>query len=147
MHTDVSYTCIYIIKIIDSKDPFVQLTIIRQSIKDFFKYLLNEIKGFKYQVTLKELLSKCKGNAEREFATVYFNSTTKAEIGPKDILDRSFHDAFNSIDNWISKGFGWVNESIVGEYDNVSIYSPVLRSSYIEVPYRLRNSKKGFDQY
>ena len=93
------------------------------------------------------MLSKCKENAEREFATVYFNSTTKAEIGPKVILDRSFHDAFNWIDNWISKGFGWVNESIVGEYDNVSIYSPVLRSSYIELPYRLRNSKKGFDQY
>ena len=147
MHTDVSYTCIYIIKIIDSKDPFVQLTIIRPSIKDLFKYSLNEIKGFKYQVTLKELLSKCKQNAERKFATVYFNSTTKAEIGPQDILDRSFLDAFNWIDNWISKGFGWVNESIVGEYDNVSIYSPVLRSSYIELPYRLRNSKKGFDQY
>ena len=53
MHTAVSYASIYSIKAIDSKDPFVQLTIIRPSIKDFFKYLLNEIKGFKYQVTLK----------------------------------------------------------------------------------------------
>ena len=146
MHTAVSYASIYSIKAIDSKDPFVQLTIIRPSIKDLFKYLLNEIKRFKYQVTLKELLSKCKENAEREFATVYFNSTAKTEIGPKDILDRSFQDAFNWIDNWISERSGWVTESIVGEYDNVSIDNPVLRSSYIELPYRLRNSKKGFDQ-
>ena len=93
------------------------------------------------------MLSKCKENAERKFATVYFNSTTKTEIGPKDILDRSFQDAFNRIDNWISKRSGWVTESIVGEYDNVSIHNPVLRSSYIELLYRLRNSKKGFDQY
>ena len=92
------------------------------------------------------MLSKCKENAERKFATVYFNSTTKTEIGPKDILDRSFQDAFNWIDNWISERSGWVTESIVGEYDNVSIDNPVLRSSYIELPYRLRNSKKGFDQ-
>ena len=38
----------YSIEIIDSKDPSVQLTISKPSIKDLFKDLLAEIKGFKY---------------------------------------------------------------------------------------------------
>ena len=80
----------YSIEIIDSKDPSVQLTISKPSIKDFFKELLNEIKGFKYQITLKVLFCKYKENTDKEFASVYFNSTTKTVIGPNYGLDKSF---------------------------------------------------------
>ena len=89
------------------------------------------------------MFSKYKENAEREFAPVYFNSTTKTEIDPKENLDRSFQEVFNRFDNWISEASGWVIESIAGEYVYVSIYSPLSRSSHIEWPYRLRNSRNG----
>ena len=71
----------------------------RPSIKDLFEDLLNEVKGFKYQITLKVLLSKYKENAEREFAPVYFNSTTKTVIGFEDSLDisRKFFDIFKKL--------------------------------------------------
>ena len=82
------------------------------SIKDLFKDFLNETKGFKYQTILKVLLSKCKEHTEREFAPVYFNSTTKTVIGSKDSLDKSFQEIFTGIDNWISEGSGWVKYSI-----------------------------------
>ena len=39
-------------------DWSVQLTINKPSIEDLFKDLLNEIKGFKFEITLKVLLSK-----------------------------------------------------------------------------------------
>ena len=110
-----------------------------------FKDLLTEIKGFKYQTTLKILLSKYKENTEREFAPVYFNSTTKTVIGPKDSLDRSFQEIFNRIVNWISEKSGWVIESIDGKYISVSIYTPLSGSSCIELPHKLRNSKKGLN--
>ena len=110
-----------------------------------FKDLLTEIKGFKYQTTLKVLLSKYKENTEREFAPVYFNSTTKTVIGPKDSLDRSFQEIFNRIVNWISEKSGWVIESIDGKYISVSIYTPLSGSSCIELPHKLRNSKKGLN--
>ena len=42
-----------------------------------FEDFLDEIKGFKYQITLELLLSKYKENADREFTPVYFNSPTK----------------------------------------------------------------------
>ena len=64
------------IEIIDPKDPSVQLTISKPSIEDLFKSFLSEIKGFKYQITLKVLLSKYKENVEREFEPFHFDSTT-----------------------------------------------------------------------
>ena len=55
-----------------------------------FKDSLNEIKGFKYQITLKVLLSKYKENLDSDFAPVYFSSTTKTVIDPEYGLNKSF---------------------------------------------------------
>ena len=93
-----------------------------------FKDLLNEIKGITYQITLRVLLSKYKENTGREFAIVYFNSTTKTVIGPKYGLNKSFQDVFNRIDNWISEGSVGMVESIDTEYVKISIYNPLSRS-------------------
>ena len=41
------------LEIIERKDPIVQLEESKSSIKDFFSGLLNETKGFKYQITVK----------------------------------------------------------------------------------------------
>ena len=52
------YGTSYRIEIIDSKDPSVQSTASKSSIKDLFKDLLYEIKDFEYEITVKVLLSK-----------------------------------------------------------------------------------------
>ena len=54
------YARSYEVEIINKKDPLVQLEASKLSIKDLFKDLLNEIKGFKYQITLAILLNKIK---------------------------------------------------------------------------------------
>ena len=59
---------------VDSIDPLAQLETRKLSIKDLSKYLLDEIKGFKYQIAVKVLLRKHKGNGDIEFSPVYFNS-------------------------------------------------------------------------
>ena len=46
----------YKVEIIERKDPIVQLEASKSSIKDLFNDLLNETKGFKYQITVKVLL-------------------------------------------------------------------------------------------
>ena len=53
------------------KDLIVQLEASKSSIKDLFNDLLNETKGFKYQITVKVLLKKYKPNKEIEFTIVY----------------------------------------------------------------------------
>ena len=54
------YARSYKIEIIDSKDPLVQLEASKSNIKDLFKDLLDEMKGFKYQIIVKVLLRKHK---------------------------------------------------------------------------------------
>ena len=66
----------YKVKIIEKKDPTVQLEASKLSINNLFNDLLNEFKGFKYQITVEVLLKKYKLNGEIEFRPVYFNSVT-----------------------------------------------------------------------
>ena len=58
------YTKSYKVEIIERKDPIVELEASKSSIKDLFSDLLNETKGFKYQITVKVLLKKFKLNGE-----------------------------------------------------------------------------------
>ena len=44
------------VKIIERKDPIVQLEASKSSIKDLFNHLLIETEIFKYQITVKILL-------------------------------------------------------------------------------------------
>ena len=115
----------------------------KSSIEDFFKDLLDEMKGFKYQITVTVLLSKVKINESIEYSPVYFNSTTKTIISSEFSLDKSFQEILYRIDNWINEGSGWIAESIDGAYVNISTYSPMVASTYIELPSELKNSMKG----
>ena len=74
---------------VDKTDPINQLEVSKSSIKDLFGNLLNETKGFKYQITLIVKFKKYKLQ-EIEFTPVYFNSTTKTVINRKLGLDKSF---------------------------------------------------------
>ena len=105
--------------------------------------LLNETKGFKYQITLKVMLKKYKPNGEIEFSPVYFNSTTKTVINHKFSLENTFQEIVYRIDNWTNKGSGWSVEFIESQYINVSTYRPLSRSSYVKLPAELRSPKKG----
>ena len=98
----------YKIEIVDKKDSIVQLKASELSIKDLFKDLLNEIKGFKYQITLSILLIKVRSDGNVEYSPVHFNSTTKTIINDKFSLDQSFQDIMYRIDNWINEGSGWI---------------------------------------
>ena len=46
----------YKVEIVERKDPIVQLEASKLSIKNLFSNLINEMKGFKYQITVKVLL-------------------------------------------------------------------------------------------
>ena len=106
------YAMSYKVEIVERKDPIVQLEASKSSIKDLFSDLLNETRGFKYQITVKVLLKKYKPNGEIEFAPVYFNSLTKTIINNKFKLENAFQEILYIIDAWINEGSGWIVESI-----------------------------------
>ena len=139
------YVGSYRIEIIDSKEPLIQLEASKSSIEDLFKDLLNEMKDFRYQITVVISLSK-KKEMEMDKLNIliqYFNSLTKTVINPDFILDKSFQEILYRIDNWINEGSGWIINSIDGEYVNISKYTPLIGNSLFELPNELNNSKKG----
>ena len=79
-----------------------------------FSDLLNEIKGFEYQITVKVLLKKYKVDEEIEFRLVCFNSVTKT-VNHRFKLESSFQEILYMIDNWINEGSGWIIELIASQ--------------------------------
>ena len=128
------YAMSYEVEIVDKKDLIVQLEATKSSVKDLFNDLLNETRGFKYQITVK---------VEIEFTPVYFNSSTKTVINHRYKLDQSFQEILYRIDAWINRGSGWIIELIESQYINISTYRPLVGSSYIDLPIELKHPKKG----
>ena len=138
------YARCYKIEIIDSKDALAQLEASKSSIEELFKDLLNDMKSFKYQVTVTVLLFKHKINGDINYAPVSFNSATKEIINSdKYDLDKSFREILYRIDNCINEGFGWIIESIEAQYVSISIYSLLAGRKYNELPEKLKNQMKG----
>ena len=92
------YAMSYKVEIVERKDPIVQLQASKLSVKNLFSDLLNETKGFKYQITVEVLLKKCKHNGEIEFRLVYFNSVTKTVTNHIFKLENSFEEILYMID-------------------------------------------------
>ena len=108
-----------------------------------FNDLLNDTKGFKYQITVKFFSKKYKHNGKIEFEPVYFNSLTKTVINHIFRLESSFQEILYMIDVWINNGSGWNVESIESQYINISTYRPLSGSSYMDLPVELRSPRKG----
>ena len=132
------------LKLLIKKHPLVPLQASKSSIKDLFKDLLKEMKGFKYQITLAVLLSKIKRDGSIEYSPVYFNSTTKTGINSDEFgLDQSFQEILYRINNWINQGSGWIIELTERFYLNVSSYSLLTGSTYINLPSESQHPMKG----
>ena len=142
-HAFSGYAVSYKVEIVDKKNLIVQLEGSRSSIKDLFNDLLNETKGFKYQITVKVLLTKYRFNGEIEFAPVYSNSSTKTIINRRYKLDQSFQETLYRIDAWINRGSGWIIELSESQYISISTYRPFVGSSYIDLPIELKHPRKG----
>ena len=71
-HALKAYASSYKVEIIEKKNSIKQLEASKWSLKNLFSDLLNETKGFKYQITLKVILRKYKSNGEIEFRQSLF---------------------------------------------------------------------------
>ena len=107
-----------------------------------FSDLLNETKGFKYQINVKVLLKKYKIDGEIEFRSVYVNSVTKTVTNDIFQLESYFQKILYMIDNWINEGSGWIIEFIESQYINISTYRPLSGSSYMDLPIELKSPGK-----
>ena len=131
------------LKQLKKKNPILQLEASKLSIKNLFNDLLNELKGFKYQITVEVLLKKYKHNREIQFSPVYFNSVTKIVTNHIFKLEKSFEEISYMIDVWINNGSDWIIELTESQYINISTYRLLSGSSYKNLPVELRSPRKG----
>ena len=62
-------------------------------------------------------------------------------------LDESFQQILYKIDNWINESSFWVIESKGSQCINVSIYRPLVGSSYLKLPPEQKRSKEMINQH
>ena len=139
------YTKSYEISIKNNKDPLAQMQNTRKAIEHRVITLLNEMKGLKYVETLKVTFNKI-SDGEIVIKNGYFNSKVQTIINQMEIneaLQMSKQQILNKIAQWISEGSGWTIQSVDSHYLNIVKYKPMKGSSYIQLPYELRNSAKG----
>ena len=57
-------------------------------------------------------------------------------------LENAFQEVLYRTDNSNNKGSSWIVESIESQYINISTYRPLSGSSYVELPAKLKRSRK-----
>ena len=139
------FTKSYEIGLTNRQDPLIQLQNTRSVIKNNLLKVLNEMKGLKFNETLKITFEKQKGDEliEKE---AYFNAkpqrvTNEEEIA--NLLQITQQQIVNMIQQWISEGSAWIIKSVDGHFINVVKYRPLRGSSYIPLPKELQNPAKG----
>ena len=141
----------YGIELQDNLNLLNHFTKTRPQTESHLEDLLKTMKGFKFIETLevtfeKNTIDSKTGKCVSIYKTAFFNGKAKTITKADDIgqeLSMSRQEILNMIDKWISEGSGWVINRIDSHYINVTTYTPLHGSSYIELPTELRNPKKG----
>ena len=139
------YTRSYEIGLTNRQDPLIQLQNTRLLIKNNLLKILNEMKGLKFNETLKIMFEKQNGD-ELIKEPAYLNAekqTITNDVGIAELLQITQQQILNKIQKWISKGSGWTIKSVDGHFINVIKYRPLRGYSYIPLPKELQNPAKG----
>ena len=94
----------------------------------------------------KETIDSKPGRSVSIYKNAFFYEKAKTITKTNDIepeISMSRWEILNVIDKWVSEGSGWVIDRIDSHYINITTYRPLQESSYIELPTKLRNPKKG----
>ena len=154
------------VAIIERKDPAKQLYYTTNDVARELEDLLsprrrvpdqNRERGLKAYVTLTILMKRRKIIHEEkedeqpeeivfEYREPYFNCKAFTIMNTDEIidaLDQAAEAINNKIATWLSEGSGWTIEEILYHYVNIVKYVPLRGNSYMPLPEKLRNSKKG----
>ena len=68
---------------------------------------------------------------------------TKTVINHRFRLESSFQEILFLIDVWTNEGSSWIVESIESQYINTSTYRHLSGKCYMNLPVKLKSSRKG----
>ena len=98
----------YNIELGEKKDSLIQLETSKWSMKDLFNDLLDETKGFIYQITPKVYFKNTK-TLKLNFLLFFIIQQKKKTVINRHFTDvKSFQEILYRTDNWIIESSGWM---------------------------------------
>ena len=128
----------------DPKSLDELLFLAKQSINNFLEDLLEEKRGFKYNL-LAAIILKTWNNELNiyDIQKFYISSDAMTVTNQKFNLNAAYKKLKILLDIWDGLGSGWVVDKIEDICINVSNYEALVGRSYIPLPTELNNSMKG----
>ena len=115
------------------------------AIKNKPKYLLSELRGFKFVTTLVLEFKRIESDHPTKYITFYSKSKAETIIDERDI-DDEFESIYNPIMSNIQKSLGkesdWIIDSVGDETISISKYNFLTGSSDTKLPKELHHPKK-----
>ena len=115
------------------------------AIKNKPKYLLSELRGFKFVTTLVLGFKRIESDHPTKYITFYSKSKAETIIDERDI-DDEFESIYNPIMSNIQKSLGkesdWIIDSVGDDTISISKYNFLTGSSDIKLPKELHHPKK-----
>ena len=127
----------------DTKSLNDSLFLAKQSINNFLEDLLEEKRGFKYNL-LAAIILKTWNNELNiyDIQKFYISSDAMTVTNQKFNLNAAYKKLKILLDIWDGLGSGWVVDKIEDICINVSNYEALVGRSYIPLPTELNNSMK-----
>ena len=143
-HAHKHYAETYDVEITDSKSLDDSLFLAKRSIKDLFKDLFREKRGFKYNLGA-EITLKRWNNATNTYDIETIHIKTKAITvkNQRFNLNSASEELKHRVDIWTGLVSGWIINKIEDINTDIVNYDSLTECSYILLPPELKNSMKG----
>ena len=99
---------------------------------------------YKVSLVLKVEMTKAQGDGKRKVQQPYFSSKPYTILSQHDIenaIEEAHRNIDTQIEKWTCQGSGWAVSQVVCLYVNISKYTPLKVSSYIDLPKYLKDKK------
>ena len=134
----------YDVKVINRISLDDSLFLAKRSINDLFRYLLEEKRGFKYNLEAVVTLKRW-NNATNTYdiATKHIKAKAITVINQRFNLNSAYEELKHRLDIWTGEGSGWIIDNIEAIFIDIPNYDPLVGSSYTILPPELNNPKKS----
>ena len=106
--------------------------------------LTGELSFHQYKVSLVLKVEMTKGDGKTKVQQPYFSSKPYTILSQHDIenaIEEAHRNIDTQIEKWTCQGSGWAVSRVVCLYVNISKYTPLKVSSYIDLPKYLKDKK------
>ena len=127
-------------------NPELQLKDTESAIKSTLIKLLTQLRGFKFVTTSVLVFKKTEIKDKTKYGYSYSSSKAEIIINESDIDNKfkSIHTTIiANIQKSLRKSSCWVIDSVIDHTIIISKYNPLAGSSYIKLPKKLDQQKKG----